>query len=92
MFQDIPGDDLMQKFARHARDAGVVIIEDIGLAITRDEEKFTITTLTENKYTVKAVIAATGRFPRLSGAPNEVEFLGKSIEVYTTCDGPLYKV
>ena len=37
VFQDIPGDDLMQKFARHARDAGVVIIEDVGLEIMRDE-------------------------------------------------------
>ena len=88
---DIPGDDLMQKFAQHARDAGAVIIEDVGLSITKDNGLFTISTLSEKEYTAKAVIAATGRSPRLSGAPGEAEYLGKGIAVCTTCDGPMYK-
>ncbi len=81
----------MQKFARHARDAGAVIAEDVGMAIAVKDGRFRITTLSEKEYTAKAVIAATGRSPRLSGAPGEAEYLGKGIAVCTTCDGPMYK-
>lgn len=90
-FPNIPGDDLMQKFARHAHDAGAVIAEDVGMAIAVKDGRFRITTLSEKEYTAKAVIAATGRSPRLSGAPGEAEYLGKGIAVCTTCDGPMYK-
>lgn len=70
-FPDIPGDDLMQKFARHARDVGTVIAEDVGMAIAVKDGRFRITTLSEKEYTAKAVIAATGRSPRLFGAQGE---------------------
>ncbi len=88
---DISGDDLMQKFAEHARAAGAVIVEDVGLSLSSADGRFVISTLSEKEYTAKAVIAATGRSPRLSGAPGEAEYLGKGIAVCTTCDGPLYK-
>ncbi|MDU9375576.1 Alkyl hydroperoxide reductase subunit F [Methanocorpusculaceae archaeon Sp1] len=90
-FPDIPGDDLMQKFAEHARASGVTIIEDVGLSIRSENGRFVIETLSEKEYTAKSVIAATGRSPRLSGATGEAEYLGKGIAVCTTCDGPLYR-
>lgn len=90
-FPDIPGDDLMQKFAGHARDAGAVIVEDVGMVISVVNGKFVVSTLSEKEYTAKAVIAVTGRSPRLTGAVGEAEYLGKGIAVCTTCDGPMYK-
>lgn len=49
-FPDIPDDDLMQKFARHARDAGAVIDEDGGMAIAVKDGRFRITTLSEKEH------------------------------------------
>lgn len=88
---DISGDLLMQKFAEHAKSAGAVLIEDVGMSISRKGDLFAIQTLSDREFTAKAVIAATGRSPRLTGAPGEAEYLGRGIAVCKTCDGPLYK-
>ncbi len=88
---DIPGDDLMQKLAEHAKSAGAVLFEDVGMSIARTGDLFTVTTLSGREFTAKAIIAATGRSPRLTGAAGEAEYLGRGIAVCTTCDGPMYK-
>lgn len=88
---DIAGDFLMQKFADHAKSAGCVLIEDVGMSISRKGDIFAVQTLLDRELTAKAVIAATGRSPRLTGAPGEAEYLGRGIAVCTTCDGLLYK-
>jgi alkyl hydroperoxide reductase subunit F len=88
---DIPGDELMQKFANHAKAAGAVFYEDVGMQVGKNGDIFTIETLSGKQFTAKAIIAATGRSPRLTGAPGEAEYLGKGIAVCTTCDGPMYR-
>lgn len=88
---DISGDELMQKFFVHAKSAGAVFYEDVGMAIKKTGDVFNIDTLSGKQFSAKAVIAATGRSPRLSGAKGEAEYLGKGIAVCTTCDGPMYK-
>ena len=88
---DVPGDVLMGKLAEHAKSTGVEFLEDVGTSIVRKGGVFEIETLNGNKITAKAVIAATGRIPRFSGAKGETDFFGKGVAVCTTCDGPLYK-
>ena len=88
---DVPGDVLMGKIAEHAKSTGVEFLEDVGISIVKKGGIFEIETLNGNKVTAKAVIAATGRIPRVSGAKGEADYFGKGVAVCTTCDGPLYK-
>ncbi len=88
---DVPGDVLMGKIADHAKSTGVEFLEDVGTSIVKKGGVFEIETLNGNKVTAKAVIAATGRIPRFSGAKGETDYFGKGVAVCTTCDGPLYK-
>lgn len=88
---DVPGDILMGKLADHAKQTGVEFIEDVATAVTKTGNLFKIETLNGNTVVSKAVIAATGRIPRFSGAKGESDFFGKGVAVCTTCDGPLYK-
>ena len=88
---DVPGDVLMGKIAEHAKSTGVEFLEDVGISIVKKGGIFEIETLNGNKVTAKAVIAATGRIPRFSGAKGEADYFGKGVAVCTTCDGPLYK-
>ncbi|MBE6507403.1 MAG: glutaredoxin [Methanocorpusculum parvum] len=88
---DVPGDVLMGKIAEHAKSTGVEFLEDVGTSIVKKGSVFEIETLNGNKVTAKAVIAATGRIPRFSGAKGEADYFGKGVAVCTTCDGPLYK-
>jgi len=88
---DVPGDVLMGKIAEHAKSTGVEFLEDVGTSIVKKGGVFEIETLNGNKVTAKAVIAATGRIPRFSGAKGEADYFGKGVAVCTTCDGPLYK-
>ncbi len=88
---DVPGDVLMGKLAEHAKETGIEFLEDVAISIVRQGGIFEIETLNGNKVTAKAVLAATGRIPRFSGAKGETDFFGKGVAVCTTCDGPLYK-
>ncbi|HJJ30871.1 MAG TPA: FAD-dependent oxidoreductase [Methanocorpusculum sp.] len=89
---DVTGDELMQKIFRHAESVGIRVIEDVVLSVSRRKDgTFQIDTMNGSSLTAKAVIAAAGRRPRLSGAKREDEFLGKGVAVCTACDAPLYK-
>ncbi|HJJ38633.1 MAG TPA: FAD-dependent oxidoreductase [Methanocorpusculum sp.] len=89
---NITGDELMQKISGHTKSSGIRIIDDIVLNVSRKKDgTFQIDTMNGSIFTAKAVIAAAGRHPRLSGAKNESEFIGKGVAVCTTCDAPLYK-
>ncbi|MDO5845390.1 MAG: FAD-dependent oxidoreductase [Methanocorpusculum sp.] len=88
---DIAGSDLMQRFYEHAKSTGVSFIEDVALSIARKDGLFHVETLNGQIITARAVIAASGRNPRTSGAKGEMDFFGKGVAVCTTCDGPLYK-
>ncbi len=88
---DISGADLMKKIYDHTVNSGGIFVEDVVTGISKTGDVFSIDTLNGAHYTAKAVIAATGRSPRLSGAKGETDYLGKGVAICTTCDGPLYK-
>lgn len=88
---DVAGNVLMEKLGDHAKAAGAKFVEDVVTGISEKNGVFTVETLNDATYTAKAVLAATGRSPRFSGAKNEMNYLGKGLAVCTTCDGPLYK-
>ncbi|MDO9523292.1 MAG: FAD-dependent oxidoreductase [Methanocorpusculum sp.] len=88
---DVSGEELMKKIYDHTVQSGGIFVEDVVTGISKIDDIFSIETLNGGPYTAKAVIAATGRSPRLSGAKGETEYLGKGVAICTTCDGPLYK-
>ena len=88
----LSGEELMQKISDHAKSSGIKFIDDVVLSVSRRKDStFQIDTMNGSVVTAKAVIAAAGRRPRLSGAKHEEEFIGKGVAVCTTCDAPLYK-
>lgn len=90
-FYQISGEALMNLFTDQSQSYGAAIHEDVVTGISKDNEVFTIKTLSGKTFTAKAVIAAAGRVPKLSGVPGEAEYFGKGVSVCTTCDGPLFK-
>ena len=90
-FYQISGESLMHLFADQAGDAGAVLLDDVVTQFTVQDRIFFVETLSGRRFTAKAVIAAPGRTPKLSGVPGEAELFGKGVSVCTTCDGPFFK-
>jgi alkyl hydroperoxide reductase subunit F len=90
-FYRISGEALMNLFTDQSQSYGSVLHEDVVTGISGGDGMFTVDTLSGRQFTAKAVIAASGRIPRMSGVPGEAEFFGRGISVCATCDGPLYK-
>ncbi|HJJ54420.1 MAG TPA: FAD-dependent oxidoreductase, partial [Methanocorpusculum sp.] len=88
---DISGSELITKIYDHTIKSAGMFVEDVVTGISKTNDLFSIETLNGNHYTAKAVLAATGRSSRLSGAKGEGEYLGKGIAICTICDGPLYR-
>ncbi len=74
---DISGADLIKKIYDHTVNSGGIFVEDVMTGISKTGDVFSINTLNGAHCTAKAVIAATGKSPRLYGAKGETDFLGK---------------
>jgi len=59
--------------------------------ISKEDDVFTIQTISENTLKAKTVILAQGNRPKKLGVANEEQFLGRGLSICSTCDGPLYK-
>lgn len=90
-FYRISGESLMRLFADQAEGAGAVILDDVVTGFSVRNGLFFVETLSGREFTARAVIAASGRTPKLSGVPGEAELFGKGVSVCTTCDGPFFK-
>ena len=90
-FYRISGESLMRLFADQAEGAGAVILDDVVTDCSVRDGTFVVETLSGRVFTAKAVIAASGRTPKLSGVPGEAELFGKGVSICTICDGPLFK-
>nr|WP_250867438.1 thioredoxin-disulfide reductase [Methanococcoides seepicolus] len=88
-FPSISGMELMDKFAEHAKAAGVVV-EDKDVLEVRSEGDRKIVHTSEGDLEASSVIIATGAEPKHLGIPGGDEFRGKGVSYCATCDGPFF--
>ena len=89
-FISITGNELMDKFKKHAEYFGVKIINDEVIGVKKEGNIF-ITATKSNEYKSKTLIIAAGTEKRKLNLPNEDKFIGKGISYCTTCDAPFFK-
>jgi thioredoxin reductase (NADPH) len=88
--EGINGFDLAMQFQQQAEHFGAEIVMDAATEVDLRSRPFTVRTRDQD-YSGRAVILATGAFPRRLGIPGEREFFGKGVSTCATCDGFLYK-
>jgi thioredoxin reductase (NADPH) len=88
-FDNISGMALMAKFERHAKLAGVEIVEEKITSITKKDDHFLLKTK-KNEYESKTVMLALGREKKELGVPGEERFVGMGVSYCATCDCLLF--
>ncbi len=87
----ISGADLAMKFATQAIGAGASIRNGNIVKVHVDGDDRSVTLDNGKVIKFKAIIIATGTKPKLLGAENEEDFIGKGISFCATCDANFYK-
>lgn len=89
--EGISGFELAQRMEQQAKKFGAEILSAQAEKITA-EDKFQLIGLSDGR-TVKsrALIIATGAFPKTLGVPGEKELLGKGVSYCAVCDGAFFK-
>lgn len=90
-YRMITGEDLMKKFEEQVRTLEMRLEIDRIVKISKEDDLFTIRTISEKKIRAKSLILAQGNRPRKLGVANEEQYLGRGLSICSTCDGPLYK-
>lgn len=88
-FQVVGGYDLMEKFEEHADKFGVKKFPMQEIQSIDLNSKRIITS--ENEFSAKTIIIATGAQPMKLGVPGEKEFVGRGVSYCAVCDGAFYK-
>jgi thioredoxin reductase (NADPH) len=88
--QGVNGFDLAYGFQQQAENFGAEIVQEAATDVDFSKRPFTVHTRSE-AYQGRAVIIATGAFPRRLGVPGERDFFGRGVSTCATCDGFLYK-
>jgi len=86
----IGGFDLATNFIKQAETFGAEIVNEAASKVDLSKRPFTVETH-QQTYQARAVILATGAFPRKLGVPGEEEFFGRGVSTCATCDGFLYR-
>ena len=89
-FKEIPGPDLAFAFYERLMKAGIDIIPDTILSLTKEGEKFLLKG-EYGEYQAKAVLIASGTKERKIGLAKEEELLGHGISYCSLCDGHFFK-
>lgn len=91
-FENIPGPELINRFKKHAKSVGGLIIEGISIEkVSKQGELFVAKAHNGQVFKSKAVILATGTMRRKLRVPGEEKLSGKGISYCATCDAPFYK-
>ena len=90
-YRMITGEDLMKKFEEQVRTLNMRLELDRIVSISKEDDVFTIRTISENTLKAKTLILAQGNRPKKLGVANEEQYLGRGLSICSTCDGPLYK-
>src|SRR3954467_3689045 len=86
----IMGPDLMAEMRAQAERFGVTIIQGNVTEVDLCSKPFSIKTSDEN-YTAKTVIIATGASARMLGLPSERTLMGRGVSTCATCDGYFFR-
>jgi alkyl hydroperoxide reductase subunit F len=88
----IEAPDLINRFEEHVErfDVTRVIGEEVVNLDIADKMKL-VHTRAGNCYQGRALIIASGKYPRPLGVPGESRLLGKGVAYCATCDAPFYK-
>jgi len=90
-YRMITGEDLMKKFEEQVNTLNMRLELDRIVSISKEDDVFTIRTISENTLKARALILAQGNRPKKLGVANEEQYLGRGLSICSTCDGPLYK-
>lgn len=86
----ISGVDLMNRFEEHAVSLGIEVERSDVTKIIKQNGHFTVRTSKVNLNS-KAVIIATGAYPKKLSLDGEQKFTGRGVSYCATCDGPFFK-
>ena len=89
--EGISGFDLAQKMQAQAAKFGAQFISDEAQTIAIEPKSFLVTLASKIMIKAKAMVIATGAFPRALGVPGEKELLGKGVSYCAVCDGAFFK-
>ena len=90
-YRMVTGEDLMKKFEEQVRTLNIRLELDKALAVSKQDDIFSVSTISDNTIRARALILTQGNRPRKLGVANEEQYLGRGVSVCSTCDGPLYK-
>lgn len=85
------GPELMAKFEEHLRKFDVEIKTEAVRDIINPSADVKTVKTRRNEYQTKALIIASGAFPKKLGTAGEEEFTGIGISYCATCDGAFFK-
>ncbi len=90
--EGIYGPELMNRTMDQAKNFGAsFVFENVSSLSGTAKENFTVTTDSNNTYTGRTLIIATGVSPRWLGLPNEQKLRGRGVCVCATCDAAFFK-
>ena len=90
-FRMITGEDLVRKFEEQARGLDVSLELDSIQEVRKEDDAFLVRAVSGNTYRCRAVILASGKYPRTLGLPGEDRLMGRGVSVCSTCDAPLFR-
>lgn len=86
----ITGPELVQKFEDHLRYFNLRLEYTKVEKLTKIDGGFKVETEDQREFTARAIVAATGKSPRMLNIPGEKQFLGRGVSYCSTCDAPLF--
>lgn len=86
----IMGPELMKRLAAQAQRFGAELVPEDAVAVDFQQFPFLVQT-TDETYTARAAIIATGASAKWLGLPNEQRLLGRGVSVCATCDGFFFR-
>ena len=86
----ISGSEFAEKLTEQAMELGADVELETVTAVTKESDKFTVTTEEGGTYSAGAVILAVGVKHRKLGLAGEEELIGNGISFCAVCDGAFY--
>jgi thioredoxin reductase (NADPH) len=86
----VNGFELAMNFQQQAEHFGAELVLEAATEVDLGTNPFVVKTSNQT-YQGRAVVIATGAFPRRLGIPGEREFFGRGVSTCATCDGFLFK-